>query len=110
MQDDFTARRLFDGAPSSSLPLSRPAAAAMSAPRLHNMQPAERQVALQEHSAAEAEQALRGLEAEWAMRMEAPLSALANLEETLAHAIDRAHESLPTDLTTAAANEGADDS
>lgn len=43
----------------------------------------------------EAEQALRGLEAEWAMRMEAPLSALAGLEDTLTRAIDEAATALP---------------
>ena len=56
----------------------------------------------EEHSTAEAEQALRGLEAEWAMRMEAPFSALSNLEEIITHAIERAHASLPMDLRRAA--------
>jgi hypothetical protein len=35
--------------------------------------------------------------------MEAPLSALANLEEQVSHAIDLARAALPTDLRTAAA-------
>ena len=43
----------------------------------------------------EAEAALRYLEAEWAMRMEAPLSALACLEDTLVHALDNATRALP---------------
>lgn len=43
----------------------------------------------------EAEAALRYLEAEWAMRMEAPLSALASLEETLSRQIMHAHALLP---------------
>ena len=46
----------------------------------------------------EAEAALRHLEAEWAMRMEAPLSALANLEESLTRQIEDMHRRLPPPL------------
>ena len=43
----------------------------------------------------EAEAALRYLEAEWTMRMEAPIAALAGMEATLAHAIEDAARGLP---------------
>ena len=46
----------------------------------------------------EAEAALRHLEAEWAMRMEAPLSALANLEESLTRQLEHMHRRLPPPL------------
>ena len=54
-------------------------------------------VSTQELSAAEeeAEAALQYLEAEWADRMEAPLSALAALEDNLSHAIETAMLRLP---------------
>ena len=54
-------------------------------------------VSTQELSAAEeeAEAALQYLEAEWAVRMEAPLSALAALEDNLSHAIETAMLRLP---------------
>ena len=43
----------------------------------------------------DAEQALRQLEAEWAVRMEAPLAALAQLEDELTRAIDDAAKEFP---------------
>ena len=45
--------------------------------------------------AIDAEQALLYLEAEWAIRMEAPLSALACLEETVTRAIDAVEAVVP---------------
>ena len=99
MQDD-TARRLFDAGASRVEP-ALPALPAL--PPVSTMAPrAELSPAPVEHSAADAEQALRGLEAEWAMRMEAPLSALANLEESVSLSIEHAHASLPQALRAAA--------
>jgi hypothetical protein len=100
MLPDDTARRLFDVTSSRNDGLPSVVAANTSL----KLQPLETQTTMApDHSSAEAEQALRGLEAEWAMRMEAPLSALANLEEQVSHAIDLALAALPTDLRTAAA-------
>lgn len=50
----------------------------------------------------DAEQALRSLEAEWAIRMEAPLSALACLDERVTCAIDKAEAVLPRTESTQA--------
>ena len=98
MLPDDTARRLFDVTSSRNDGLRSAANTSL------KLQPLETQTTMApDHSSAEAEQALRGLEAEWAMRMEAPLSALANLEEQVSHAIDLALAALPTDLRTAAA-------
>ena len=47
------------------------------------------------HAEEEAEAALQYLEAEWAIRMEAPLSALGALEENVSRAIDAAILRLP---------------
>lgn len=47
---------------------------------------------------AEADAALRCLEAEWSMRMEAPLSQLAGFEASLSRAIDDVADSLGIDL------------
>jgi hypothetical protein len=102
MTTDDTARRLFDV--SSSRNDGLPSVVRSAATTSLKLQPLETQTTMApDHSSAEAEQALRGLEAEWAMRMEAPLSALANLEEQVSHAIDLARAALPTDLRTAAA-------
>ena len=52
----------------------------------------------QPHAASaedEAEAALRYLEAEWTMQLDAPLTALAGLEDTLSRAIDDAARHLP---------------
>lgn len=102
MLPDDTARRLFDVTSSRNDGL--PSVVRSAANTSLKLQPLETQTTMApDHSSAEAEQALRGLEAEWAMRMEAPLSALANLEEQVSHAIDLALAALPTDLRTAAA-------
>ena len=87
--DDTTRRLLFGAAPTVTATFDatpRAAAAPLTAaPPLPHAASAE----------DEAEAALRYLEAEWAVRMEAPLSALAGLEETLSRAIDDAARYLP---------------
>ena len=74
--------------------IAQPAAAA---PPIATAAPSLAAGAGGQHSGAEqeAEAALRYLEAEWAMRMEAPLSALTELEISLTHAIDEATRALP---------------
>jgi hypothetical protein len=84
-----TARQLF-GAPSTQAPVydATPRAAAPPPPQ----QPL---AASDGHGAEEeAEIALQYLEAEWAMRMEAPMSALAALEESLTRQIEVAQHRL----------------
>ena len=43
----------------------------------------------------DAEAALRGLEAEWAAKLQAPLAELAGFEAELSHAIETVHAALP---------------
>lgn len=90
--EDVTARRLFDAGRATE---SAPPPTRATGPRPSNAAAA---VTIADSAAAaevETEVALRYLEAEWAMRMEAPLSALANLETTVSEAIDDAHAALP---------------
>jgi hypothetical protein len=92
---DDTTRRLLFAAPPPAGPAS--AAPPQGAPSLRVAPAAHGRVGAPGHSSAEdeAEAALRYLEAEWTMRMEAPLAALASLEGTLTQAIDAAHRNLP---------------
>ena len=46
-------------------------------------------------AAAETERALLTLEEEWQVRLEAPITQLAQVEQALNRAIDRVHASLP---------------
>ena len=86
---DETTRRLLFGAsqpaPDASTPRASLAATSSLPPHAPTGTSAEE----------EAEAALRYLEAEWAMRMEAPLSALAVLEDSLSRSIDAAAAHLP---------------
>ena len=84
--DEDTTRRLLFGV--SAAPDATPRAQIQPAQPPHT-------AAAAGSAEAEAEAALRYLEAEWAMRMEAPLSALASLEDTLTHALDVASSRLP---------------
>ena len=108
--DDDTTRRLLFGAP-PPMPQQNPYAAAPSTapppqmPPIINATatttpaaPLHAAVAPRSPAEAEAEAALQYLEAEWSMRMEAPLAALAGLEETLTAAIDNASRALPYPL------------
>ena len=91
MVDDDTTRRLHFGAPPAAAVQQHDAATPRAAPpQVQATTPAAGASAEEEADAA-----LRYLEAEWTMRMEAPLSALAGLEDTLTHAIDTAARSLP---------------
>ena len=94
--DDDTTRRLHFGAPSThgapppdATPHQRDAAPPPPLP------PAATPSSSAEDEAAAA---LRYLEAEWAVRMEAPLSALAGLEDSLSRQIDAASSVLPFSL------------
>ena len=106
--DDDTTRRLLFGAP-PPMPQQNPYAAAstMPPPQMPPIinaaattpaAPLHAAVAPRSPAEAEAEAALQYLEAEWSMRMEAPLAALAGLEETLTAAIDNASRALPYPL------------
>ena len=85
-EEDATARRLFDAGRATEPPL---------APATRVTEPPSTAAHAVAAPDLDAETALHYLEAEWAMRMEAPLSALANLEQTVTRAIEHAHDSLP---------------
>ena len=96
MHPDDTTRRLLFGASGTTAPPGRQDASLTQLPGAPPPPHAAAATASSLVSAEEeAEAALRYLEAEWSMRMEAPLSALAGLEETLTSAIDDAARSLP---------------
>ena len=86
-----------DGAPPAR-PAMAPATAAAAPATTTPAAPLHAAVAPRSPAEAEAEAALQYLEAEWSMRMEAPLAALAGLEETLTAAIDNASRALPYPL------------
>ena len=87
--EDETARQLFGAPPTQALPYD-------TTPRAGPPpQPPQQLATAEVHGAEEeAEIALQYLEAEWAMRMEAPLSALAALEESLTRQIEVAQQRL----------------
>ena len=98
---DDTTRRLHFGAPPTA-PTARALPqldeATTATPRAHTLPGAIPMTAgprPADSAAEQAEEALRALETEWAVRMEAPLAALANLEATLDRAIDDATRRLP---------------
>ena len=103
VSDEDTTRRLLFGAPAHHA--APPHADA--APHIHGAQPPPpppppppplAATAPAGSAEEEAEAALRYLEAEWAVRMEAPLSALAGLEDSLSRQIDAASSVLPFSL------------
>ena len=101
MQAEDTTRRLLFGAPPPPTATTRPLLDEVS-PRASTFAPPATSVPPPQTGRAplvsaedEAEAALRYLEAEWAVRMEAPLSALAALEENVNRAIDAAEARLP---------------
>ena len=82
---DATARRLFD-ADKSAAPETR-TTGARSVAATH--------ATVHTDGGDGPDDALHYLEAEWSMRMEAPLSALASLEETVSRQIAKARAALP---------------
>ena len=106
-EEDATARRLFETGGTRQLqtaePTTRSTVAGVVRPPLSTA-PTMLTESAQQH--ADAEQSLRYLEAEWAMRMEAPIAALASLEESVTLAIQRAHAALPN--VTARMTQGAE--
>ena len=105
VSDEDTTRRLLFGAPAHHA--APPHADA--APHIHGAQPPPPPPPPPPPLAAtapasaeeEAEAALRYLEAEWATRMEAPLAALAGLDDSLMRQIDAAAAALPFPLPPA---------
>ena len=100
---DETARRLFDAGSAQTEGRVRSDRRASTSEGRSLLPTYPTAAGLAGHSESEAEEALRGLEAEWAMRMEAPLSALANLEASVSREIVNAERSLPLKLRDAAA-------
>lgn len=97
VEDETTARQLFTAQPGllyDTTPrdsgVSQPPA--LPPPAQQPEQPQQQPLSTADE---EAEVALQYLEAEWAMRMEAPLSALAGLEESITRQIEAAQQRLP---------------
>jgi hypothetical protein len=91
---DGTARRLFD-ADRTSVPSTRSTVRPALVPRPELVPVPTQDVTQLAESHGGTDEALRYLEAEWAMRMEAPLSALASLEQSVTQAVDRVRATLP---------------